>query len=99
MDRVELVSPVTEDRNALAYGALIRLYPKYPPDGLDHQCQETFYRLLDEGTNPDSILDGAAVYAGDSEEQDQKNIKPLAFFFLVRGWEYGRGHLMFAVNE
>jgi DNA-binding transcriptional regulator YhcF (GntR family) len=95
VDRVVDVTPVTDDARARAYSALVRAYPKYPPDCSDDECREIFDQHLDAGIDADDIIDGAANYA------DQcKGTKPrlLIYYLRVKGWQWENYHLLHAVN-
>ena len=85
VDRVEPVTPVDRER---AFGALLNAYPKYPRDPSDTQCRGIFEQLLDDGTDPDKIINGATAYAERCEgtKINPREIRLLIFYLRVKGW-------------
>jgi hypothetical protein len=89
---VDIVGPVTDEQRARAFGALIRAYPKYPPDCSDSQCREIFDQLIDDGTDPADIIDGAKTYADRCNGTD--SIRLLIYYLRVKGWQPENYHHM-----
>jgi hypothetical protein len=74
-----------------AYAALWQVYPNQTYEG---DAPELFYRLLDQGVDPDMLIAAAAVYARRCEGIDPVRIKLLCYWLRVRGWEDENRHLL-----
>jgi hypothetical protein len=59
---------VTEQERERAFGALIRVYPRYPDGG---DPRGLFNRLLDEGIDPDQLIEAASNI-------DQQQLMPMS---------------------
>ena len=91
---VDIDGPVTDDQRARAFRALVATYPKYPRDSSDSQCREIFDQLIDDGIDPDDIIDGAADYAERCKGTDARTIRLLIYYLRVKGWRPEDYHYM-----
>jgi len=74
-----------------AYLALWRAYPNQTYEG---DAPDVFYKLLDEGVDPDVLIAAAAAYAKRCEGIDPVRIRLLCYWLRVRCWEDETHHLL-----
>lgn len=67
-----------------AYAALWHAYPNQTYEG---DAPDVFYKLLDEGVDPEVLIAGAAEYSKHCEGIDPKKINLLCYWLRVRCWE------------